>query len=177
MDPLDWAKQCKQAAITRQFYRRGPNIRQTEELDDNELGKYIATLRQQGSQQLRQVADGLACQNTNQEPMVAFGRRSGNEYLGRFKVLQKHIVHQLPPNWDDEDTTRGLRWLKRLLDIEDSDRKQRRQGQDKLLHWLLHDERATVSTQTAPSSARSSSLPRHEQDRQGRRHKKKKGKR
>jgi hypothetical protein len=148
MEPLEWAKQRKRAAVTQQSYRRRRDLRQTPNLDANELGKYISTLRQRGGQQLQQVANGLAGENKEYEPLGAFGRRSGNEYLGRLKVLQEHLVRQLPPTWDKADTLRGLRWFKRLLDIEDADRK--------LLRWLLDSERATPAARSAPSGQSSS---------------------
>lgn len=167
MNPFDWAKKRKQAPIVVQSYRRRQQIRQTRDFDDNELGKYIVTLHHKNLQQLRRVADGLAREDGNQEPVSAFGKRSGNEYLGRFKVLRTHITSQLPTSWNDKETVRGLRWLKRLLDIEESDRKQRRQGQDNLLNWLPQGEQATASVQPTPSSTQSTPSVRAKQGGQG----------
>ncbi|MEW6448342.1 MAG: hypothetical protein AB1426_09680 [Bacillota bacterium] len=140
MKPLAWAKKRKSARITAQSFwarvRGNPEPRTTSRLDKNELGKLIATLRRQDLARLRQIAAALAAEE-DQNPVSAFGRRSNNEYLGRFKVLLNHVIETIPPEWQDKDAIRGLEWLRRLLEIEEADRRGQRQGNDSLISWLF----------------------------------------
>lgn len=140
MKPLAWAKRRKSANVTAQSFwvhkRREVEQKSTRRLDKNELGRLIATLRRQDLAKLRQIAAAFAAEK-NQKPVSAFGRRSNNEYLGRFKVLLTHVIEPIPSEWQREDAIRGLEWLRRLLEIEEADRKEQRQGNDSLMSWLF----------------------------------------
>lgn len=138
-DPLQWAKERKPApAPQRRSWERHQG-RPPVRLDANELGKFIATLRRRKALGLRDVAAVLAAVDDHRQPLSPFGWRSGGNYLRRYQALKDQVVDATPPDAEEVEALRAMRWLARLLAIENAEARARRSACPSLRDWLDDD--------------------------------------
>ncbi|MEW6574343.1 MAG: hypothetical protein AB1374_12020 [Bacillota bacterium] len=101
-----------------------------DELDVNELAKFLSTLRQKGCNELKKLADAL-CSEDN-----PFAQRS-KKYKQVFTDLRDYAIRDLPQ--DKRAAVCCLQWLKRLLKIKEVHIKVK-EGNSTLLDWLLESD-------------------------------------
>ena len=126
MNPLEWAKDRERQPVRSQEYRQRPSRKcpngrrkETNELDDNELGKILSTLRKQDMEELVGIIEGLTSTDEVGQPYSGFARRGNNKWLGIYRVLERHVVRPLGSSkMEKEDKIRALQWLVRLRTIK-----------------------------------------------------------